>query len=82
MTDVAALGARRCHGCGALPHARDRCACDTATVHVITDLGPTDLPGLRVQAQLLGPVLGSRTGGYVFRMPLWYYPAQPMPEET
>jgi len=47
-------------------------------VHVITDLGPTDGPGLVVQAELLGPAL--HAGGQ--RIPLWYYPAQPFTPET
>lgn len=39
--------------------------CDRATVHVITDLGPTDGPGLIVRAHLLGP--------HVNGMRIFYY---------
>jgi hypothetical protein len=46
----------------------------TDVVHVITDLGSTDEPGMVVAAELLGPAL--RVGN--LRMPLWYYAAQPM----
>jgi hypothetical protein len=48
-------------------------------VHVITDLGPTDGPGLVVPAELLGPALHIRhTNDPCQRIPLWYYPAHPM----
>lgn len=81
MTDVSALGARRCRGCGTLLHARDRCACDTATVHVITELGPTDGPGLVVPAELLGPALHTRHRNQrCERIPIWYY--NPLNKET
>ena len=46
----------------------------TDVVHVITDLGPTDEPGLVVPAELLGPALHARHAkGGAERMPLWYY---------
>jgi hypothetical protein len=46
--------ARMCRGCGVLLLASQTCEpCDTATVHVITTLGPTDGPGLLVSAKLL-----------------------------
>lgn len=46
--------ARRCRGCGLLLLANQTCVpCDTATVHVITTLGPTDGPGVLVSAKLL-----------------------------
>jgi hypothetical protein len=49
----------------------------TGVVYVITDLGPTDEPGLVVPAELLGPALHGADGQ---RMPLWYYPARPFEE--
>jgi hypothetical protein len=65
--DFTPFGARQCRGCGLLLLARDRCACDTATVHVITTLGPTDGPGLVVPAQLAG-------AGHGFGdMPMWRF---------
>lgn len=46
--------ARRCRGCGLLLFASQSCEpCDTATVHVITELGPTDGPGRLASAKLL-----------------------------
>lgn len=51
---------RRCRECGSLLTAGRVCRCDIATVHVITDLGPTDLPGLVVPATLLGHSRGPR----------------------
>lgn len=54
----------------------------TDVVHVITDLGPTDEPGLVVPAELLGPALHVRhTNQRCERIPLWYYPAQPFEQE-
>lgn len=47
---------RRCRGCGVLLTAGRSCTpCDTATVHVITTLGPTDGPGRLRVARLLPP---------------------------
>jgi hypothetical protein len=47
--------ARRCRGCGTLLFASQDCTpCETATVHVITDMGATGLPGRVVYSQLLG----------------------------
>jgi hypothetical protein len=44
-----------CRGCGTLLFANRNCTpCDTATIHVITDMGPTGGPGRIVHAQLLG----------------------------
>lgn len=57
---------RRCRGCQSLLTAGRVCdACETATVHVITDLGPTDGPGQRIRARLLGP--------HVNGMRIFYY---------
>lgn len=48
--------ARRCRGCGTLLFASQDCGpCDTATVHVITDLGATGGPGRLVYARLTPP---------------------------
>lgn len=45
---------RRCCGCGVLLLAGASCTpCDTATVHVITTLGPTSGPGLLIHAALI-----------------------------
>lgn len=44
---------RRCRGCEQLLIAGQACRCDTETVHVITDLGPTDGPGNLVFATIL-----------------------------
>lgn len=44
----------------------------TDVVHVITDLGPTDGPGLVVPAQLLGP--------HINGIPIFYF--DPSPEDS
>lgn len=68
-----AFGVRRCPGCGQLLLARDRCECADETVHVITDLGPADLPGQRVSAQMLGQHINLGDE----RVRIFYYDQEP-----